>query len=138
MLEDTFYATIKLTTGEEVLAQVTPESENGKDFFILSDPIILEISESAIDHNLGVTHNNLVPRKWLNFSTDDMAIVHSDKVVTISELDMFGVEFYRNALLVAKVSSPIKRKVKTKEHSGFIGNVEEARAMFERLFNGSV
>ena len=138
MLEDDFYATIKLTTGEEVLAQVTPASENRKDFFILNDPIVLESSESSIDHAMGVTHNNLVPKKWLNYSTDDMAIVHSDKVVTISELDMFGIEFYRNALLVAKVSSPIKRKVKTQEHSGFIGTVEDARAMFERLYKGTV
>ena len=34
MIADSFHATIKLVTGEEVLAEITPSEENGTEFFV--------------------------------------------------------------------------------------------------------
>ena len=41
MKDTPFYATLKLTTSEEILSEVMPQSENGTDFFILSNPIMI-------------------------------------------------------------------------------------------------
>ena len=43
--------------------------------------------------------SGLIPKKWLMYSDDDMTIVHTQHVVTMSEMDKFGVDFYKKALL---------------------------------------
>ena len=135
-MDTTFYGTLKLITGEEVLAQITPSEENGVEFFILSDPIVVE-NNQTIDDVKGVAYANLVPRKWLQYSGEDLSIVYKDKVLTVSELDMFGIDFYKNALVVARVSSPLKKKVKTDSHHGYLGSIEDARTTLERIFNST-
>ena len=135
-MDATFYGTVKLISGEEVIAQVTPAEEEGVEFYILSEPIIVD-NNQTIDDIKGIAYSNLVPRKWLQYSGEDMAIVYKDKVLTVSELDEFGIDFYKNALVVARVSSPLKKRVKTNKHKGYLGSVEDARAIFEKLYNST-
>ena len=40
-MEEQFYATIKMITGEEVLARVMKSTENGVEIFLLDDPIVI-------------------------------------------------------------------------------------------------
>ena len=131
-----FYATIKLITGEEVLAEATLTEENGSDFFLINDPIV--ISETMqVDHQKGIAVSGLVPKKWQLYSADSMTIINKNHIVSISELDKFGVEFYQKALIAAKVSSPIKRKVSIDENIGYVGKTDDARELLERIFNDS-
>ena len=81
--------------------------------------------------------SGLIPKKWLMYSDDDMTIVHTNHVVTITEMDKFGVEFYKKALLAAKVSSPIKRKIESKKHSGYLGSIKSQRDQIKRMYDNS-
>ena len=133
---DPFHATVKLITGEEVLAEVMPTEENGSEFFVLSNPII--ISESVqIDQEKGVAISGLIPKKWMTYSSDDMSLVNKRHIVSISELDSFGVDFYEKALVVARATSPIKRKVTTDKNSGFVGKIESLRKKLEKDYKDS-
>ena len=132
-MNDPFHATIKMTSGEEVLAQVVVTEENGVEFFLVVDPIIIS-ENTTIDHERGVVISGLTPRKWLMYSNDDMVIVHKDKVITITEMDSFGIEFYERALLSAKASAPIKKKVEPKKHIGYLGNIGDNRKHLEDCF----
>ncbi len=133
---DPFHATVKLITGEEVLAEVMPTEENGSEFFVLSNPII--ISESVqIDQEKGVAISGLIPKKWMTYSSDDMSLVNKTHIVSISELDSFGVDFYEKALVVARATSPIKRKVTTDKNSGFVGKIESLRKKLEKDYKDS-
>ena len=135
-MNDSFYATLKLSTTEEVLSEVMPAEENGTDFFVLQNPIV--ISESTqVDTEKGVVMSGLVPRKWMLYSNEDLAIVYKQHVVSVSELDKFGVDFYKKALIAAKCSSPIKRKVDTKNNTGFIGKIERMRKKLDKDFENS-
>ena len=40
-MSDSFHATIKLITGEEILAEATLMEENGYEFFVINDPIVI-------------------------------------------------------------------------------------------------
>ena len=131
-----FFATLKLITAEEVLSEVMPQSENGTDFFILSNPIVISESQQ-IDTEKGVVMSGLVPRKWMMYANEDMTIVYKQHVVSISEMDKFGTDFYKKALMAAKCSSPIKKKVETKNSTGFIGKIEQLRKKLEKNFNDS-
>ena len=131
-----FFATIKLVTSEEILAEVLPQEEDGTEFFVLSNPII--INETVqVDQDKGVAISGLVPRKWMLYSNEEMTIVYKNHVVAISEMDKFGVDFYRKALIAAKVSSPIKKKVETKNHTGYLGKIDVLRKKLDRNFDNS-
>jgi len=135
MLEP-FHATIKMITGEEVLAEVYPTEENGIDFFVLSNPIIVQ-DNTTIDTEKGVAVSGLIPKRWMLFANDDLTLINRSHVVTMSELDRFGIDFYQKALVAAKVTSPIKKKVESKDNSGFIDKIESFRERLQDLFDSS-
>ena len=135
-MNESFFATLKLTTAEEVLSEVLPQEEAGTDFFVLSNPIVIAETQQ-VDTEKGVMMSGLMPRKWMLFSNEDLSIVYKQHVVSISEMDKFGADFYRKALVAAKCSSPIKRKIDTKNHSGFIGKIDKFRKKLQKDFDGS-
>ena len=135
-MNESFYATLKLTTSEEVLSEVLPQEEAGTDFFVLSNPIVI-VENNTIDTEKGVMISGLQPRKWMLYSNEDLTIVYRQHVVSISEMDKFGADFYQKALIAAKCSSPIKRKIDTKNHSGFIGKIEKFRKKLQKDFDES-
>ena len=132
-MNDSFPATIKLITGEEILAEVTLMEENGSDFFLVNDPIV--ISETMqVDHQKGVAMSGLVPKKWQLYANDSMTIINKQHIVSISELDKFGTDFYNKALIAAKLSSPVKRKVESEENVGYVGNTKDSREFLEKMY----
>ena len=135
-MNDSFFATLKLTTSEEILSAVLPQEENGTEFFVLSNPIVITENQQ-VDVEKGVVMSGMVPRKWLLFSNEDLTILYKQHVVSISEMDKFGTAFYRKALIAAKCSSPIKRKVETEKHSGYLGKIDQFRKRLKRNFDNS-
>lgn len=135
-MNESFIATIKMITGEEVLCEVMATEESGQDFFLLSNPIIVD-ENSQVDTQRGVVISGLIPKKWMMFANDDMTVVNKDHVVSISELDKFGIDFYNKALIAARASAPIKRKVDTQKHSGYVGKVDSFRDTLEGIYNQS-
>jgi hypothetical protein len=81
--------------------------------------------------------SGLIPRKWMLYSNEDLTIVYKQHVVAVSEMDKFGVDFYKKALIAAKCSSPIKKKVETEKNTGFIGKIDNMRKKLEDKYNNS-
>lgn len=133
-MSDLFYATIKMVTGEEVLAEVMHTEENGVRFLILHNPIIIEETfDNEGDHfQLGVS-----AKKWLQYATDDMVIVHLDKVMTMSEMNSYAVKEYKKFSYIAKAKSPVKKEMMALEHSGYLGTIDEKRKFLEDMYNNS-
>ncbi len=135
-MTSSFYATLKLITGEEILAEATLTEENGREFFLVNDPIVVN-ETMQVDHQKGIAVSGLVPKKWQLYANDSMTILNKQHVISISEMDKFGVEFYMKALLAAKMSSPIKRKVDSSENVGYVGTIDETRMLLEDLYESS-
>jgi hypothetical protein len=133
---NSFHATIKMITGEEVLARVAPTQQNEHDFFVLTNPIIIQ-EEVHVNPEKGVAVSGLIPKKWMMFANDDTTIVNKTHVVSMSELDKFGIEFYQKALVAARAGSPIKKRVESKNNSGYIGVVDKFREDIEDIFKNS-
>jgi hypothetical protein len=134
MSQEAFHATVKLNTGEEILTEIMPCDEDG--LFVFFNPIVIA-ENNHVDMSKGVVVSGLVPKKWLLFSTDDMCIVSKENIVTISELDKFVIDFYKKALIAAMASSPVKKKVETDRHSGYVGKIESFRSKLEDMFSDS-
>ena len=135
-MNNSFYATIKLITGEEILAEATLTEENGSEFFLVNDPIVVN-ETMQVDHQKGIAVSGLVPKKWQLYASDSMTIIQKQHVISISEMDKFGVEFYMKALIAAKMSSPVKRKVDSADNVGYVGTVDETRMLLEDLYESS-
>lgn len=133
-MNDLFYATIKMTTGEEVLAEVLVCEENGTRFLMLSNPIVMEETFSTEGGEVKVGETS---KKWLQHASDDMLIVYMNNVITISEMDKYAIEYYKKYSLVAKIRSPIKKNMKSTEHSGYLGTIESKRKYLEEMYNKS-
>ena len=81
MMEDDFYATIKLRSGEEIFSKVAASEEEDRTMLILSNPITI----NEIKTRGGTVGYKLEP--WLKTTSDDMFIIRLDDVLTMSESD---------------------------------------------------
>ena len=72
MIEEDFYATLKLKTGEELFAKVAASEEEDRTFLIVSSPIVI----SEIKNRAGTVGYKLEP--WLlscSFITNTFAVL---------------------------------------------------------------
>ena len=79
MLEDDFYATIKLKSGEEIFAKVAAEEEPDRTILVVSNPVTI----SEVKSRIGVVGYKVEP--WLKTSSDDMFFINLNDVLTMSE-----------------------------------------------------
>ena len=76
---DEFYSSIKLITGEEVFALVSTDELNDKTILILQNPVIMKVVNSP--------HGSVMKlRPWMQVPSDDLYIIHYDKVITMTEV----------------------------------------------------
>jgi len=131
MIEDDFYATIKLKTGEEIFAKVAASEEEDRTLLIVSNPIIV----SEIKSRTGTVGYKLEP--WLKTTTEDMFIINIEDVITLSEsFDIEMINMYQNYV---RESSKKKNNNESKlsRKMGYISNVNDAKEILEKLYKKS-
>ena len=130
MMEEEFYSTIKLKTGEEIFSLVSVSEEKDKTILILSNPVMI----SEITGKYGVSGYKVEP--WLTTTKEDMFIVDLENVLTMSESDDDEmIEIYHSFLKNAEKSRSNRTKLNRK--MGYLANVEEAKKSLEKIFKRS-
>ena len=125
-IEDDFYATIKLNSGEEVFAKVAASEEEDRTMLILHTPVTV----SEIKNKGGLVGYKVEP--WLKTTRDDMFIINLDNVLTLSESsDMEMIVMYQHYLRDAHRSN---KEQKLNRRMGYISNVRDAKENLEKLF----
>ena len=95
MMEEDFYAVIKLVSGEEIFSLVCPSEEEGRMMLILNNPVTIEV---IVIKQLGMQGYKIDP--WLKFADDDTFLLNMDKVLTISEVsDEETIEMYHKFMM---------------------------------------
>ena len=128
MIEDDFYATVKLKSGEEIFAKIAASEEDDRTMLIISNPIIV----SEIKGRMGVVGYKLEP--WLKTTTEDMFIINLEDVLTLSESsDIEMIMMYQSYIRSGSKGnqSKIDRKM------GYIANVNDAKEILEKLYKNS-
>ena len=127
MIEDDFYATLKLRSGEELFAKVAASDEDDRVMLLVHNPII--VSEIK-------TKGNLVGYKvepWLKTTKEDMFIINLDNVITLSEsTDLEMINMYQNFLRDSQ-RDPFNQP-KMSRRMGYIATVDDARNFLEKIF----
>ena len=131
MIEDDFYSTIKLKTGEEIFCKVAISEEEDKTLLLISSPIIV----SEIKNKAGKIAGYKV-EPWLKTTTEDLFIINFDDVITISESsDIDMIVMYQNYLRQSKRGST--KQSKLDRRMGYISNVRDAKEILKKLFKNS-
>ena len=130
-MEEEFYSSIKLVTGEEVFALVSTDEHEDKPIIIMQNPVIMKI----ITNNTG---QFVKVKPWMELTDDSIYIIGLDKVVTMTEVrdeDMIG--FYNNYIHNVEEEKLIDNtgKVKLTDSLGLISSVDDARKTLEDLYN---
>jgi hypothetical protein len=114
MIEDDFYATIKLKSGEEIFCKVAAEEEEDRTVLVVSNPILIK----EVKGRVGMIGYKVEP--WLKTTTDDMFFLNLNDVLTMSE------------------STDTKHgssNHKLDKKMGYISSVNDAREVLEKLYN---
>ena len=125
-IEDDFYATIKLNSGEEVFAKVAASEEEDRTMLILHTPVTV----SEIKNKGGLVGYKVEP--WLKTTREDMFIINMDNVMTLSESsDMEMIVMYQHYLRDAHRT---EHEHKLNRRMGYISNVKDAKENLEKMF----
>lgn len=133
-MNDKFFATIKLMTGEEIVGLVEVHEQG----LLIDNPLILE-DMSDLHDLLGddIKVSGLRLSKWIKSTTDNIFFITDAKIVTVNELLEPGLSHYKKA--VTQINETVKKKISStedkKKYNGYRASVEYAREFFENLFN---
>jgi len=128
-MEDDFYATLKLKTGEEIFAKVAATEEEEKTLIIITNPITV----SEIKSRNGTIGYKLEP--WLKTTREDMFILNLDDILTMTEsYDIDMIMMYQSYV---RSSSKDSSQSKLNRRMGYISNVNDAKEILEKLYKNS-
>jgi hypothetical protein len=133
MIEEDFYATIKLKNGEEIFSKVSSSDEGHKVVLILENPVTIKeikMRNESVGYKV---------ESWLKTSSQDIFIIDMENVLTISEsIDGYFINVYNDYLRKSKMESSKESSSSFKTRKmGYISNVSEAKEVLEKIFKNS-
>ena len=129
-MEQDFYASVKLVSGEEIFGEVMPSDENGRTVLIVSDPV--EIETVSMDGR----HEGLRMMPWLrSMTSENIVIIPMDRVITVVEAneDSEVVRYYQK-FIFTNTNQISSEKIKVTKKMGYVISVEKARQSLEDIF----
>lgn len=130
-MEEEFYATIKLVSGEELVSKVCYMTD--EDSLLMENPLLVE---KVSQKRSGKLIEGFSLKEWIAASYDDMFIVKMNQVITITELDEKIRNYYIMNLKISNGDLESSNKTLSRE-MGYIGSVEDTKKKLEYLFNKS-
>ena len=128
MIEDDFYATLKLKTGEEIFAKVAATEEEDRTMLLVSHPIIINEVKSRI----GTVGYKIEP--WLKTTTEDMFIINISDILTMSESsDIEMIMMYQDYIRTSNKDTTNHTQINRR--MGRIGNVNDMKEILEKIYN---
>ena len=130
MIEDDFFSTVKLKSGEEIFAKVAASEEDGRTMLLITNPIVV----NEIKGKMGTVGYKVEP--WLKTTKEDLFIINLDDVLTISESsDLEMISIYQQ--FVRDSSKEKTGQPKITREMGFISTVNDAKDILEKLYKKS-
>ena len=130
-MEEEFFAAIKLTTGEELIAKVCYMNE--EDTLLVDNPMVVK---KIVQKKGGLAIEGFHLKEWMTATYDNLFIIKMNQVVTITELDKKIEVFYLQHL--QQDDHPIQNIEKgLTRQMGYLGSVQETKKLLENIYNNS-
>ena len=130
-MEEEFYASIKLMSGEEIVAKVSYDAD--EEVLIVENPRLVNIVEMKRGKS---SVKGFTFETWMAATYDEMFIIKKDHIITITELDSKIQRFYEKSLSKENGNEE-STKVDIKDQRGYLASIKEARKSLEDIFNRS-
>jgi len=132
-MEEDFYATIKLLSGEELVARVCYLPDEDK--VMLERPLMVE---NAKQRKGQLEVSGFALKEWISATFDNMFIINKDHILTMIEIEGEIVDFYEKTLnRLESGKSLAGRGNKLPRTSGYVGSVKEMKKTLEDIYNKS-
>lgn len=126
-MDNEFYASIKLVSGEEIFAIVSPsEEDDDRTLLLLENPVIIE---PIVSKNQGIVGYKIKP--WMMIPDDDIYIIDMNKVITMTEVNDNQI------IRLYKKFNKNTSQVSLERNMGFISKVDDAREILERIYKSN-
>jgi hypothetical protein len=137
MMEEEFYSTLKLTSGEEIIAKVCYLPD--EDSLLVEHPMLVE---KLTQKKNGRALEGFVLKDWIQSTYDSLFVIKMEQVITMTELDKKIEVFYLNNLnQTSEVNeSEDSIDIKPKNFSkrmGYLGSVKETKRFLEDIYKKS-
>ena len=140
MMEEEFYSTIKLSSGEEIIGKVCYLPD--EDSLLIENPMIVE---KLSQKRNGRTHQGFILKDWIHSTYDSLFVIRMKQVITMTQLDKRIEIFYLNNLKdntseesIDDSDDSINVKVnKFSKQMGYLGSVKENKEFLEDIFKRS-
>jgi hypothetical protein len=139
-MEEEFYATIKLTSGEEIVAKVSYDPDD--DVIVVLEPRVIE---KVQEKKNGTIVEGIVFDDWINATYDTMFIIPRNQIITMIELDSKLILCYEDHLqdrskykkINSTQSKSNNKRQNPRNQEGFLGSIKEAKKLLEEIYNKS-
>ena len=131
-MEEDFLATIKLVSGEELVARVCYLPDEDK--VMLEKPLQVELAKQR-KGQIEVTGFAL--KEWIAATFEEMFVINRDHILTMTEIDGQIEEFYVKTLNRLDSARSLTGKEKLPRGSGYLGSVKEMKKSLEDIYNKS-
>lgn len=127
-MEEDFYASIKLKTGEEIFARVTPCNEENKINLLISNPIIIELYKNRN----GSQGYKIEP--WMKTTTEDLFLIKIEDIITMTETNDIEMIMMHQAYIkkIGDIKNNSSKKITRK--MGYLSNVGDAKELLEKIY----
>ncbi len=127
-MEDDFYASIKLKTGEEIFARVMPCKERDKFILLITNPIVI----TRVQNKTSKSGYKVEP--WMKTTTEDTFVISMDDVITISEnKDIVMKSIHQSYIQNINLNMGNKSNTMSRE-MGYISTINDAKEMLENIY----
>lgn len=134
-MEEEFFSTIKLITGEEIVSKVCYFTD--EDSLFLDHPMKVE---SVKQRKSGNTVEGFVLTEWIHATYDNSFILPMKHVVTMTELDKRIERYYLSYIETNSDDENSTNRVPTKQmkgRMGYLGSIKETKKLLEEIYKRS-
>ena len=128
---DEFYASIKLVSGEEILAMVVVDNTDKEtpEQIVIDNPVIFkEIRASGTNIPMGYKFE-----PWMKLTDDSTYVLPMSKIITISQIQSSEIgDVYKD--VVREGFNPDDHHPDLTKEMGYISTVDNARDLLEKLY----
>lgn len=128
-MEEEFYGTVKLKSGEEIFAKVSASEESNETVLLLLSPVIISELKDKSDRTKGYK-----VEPWLKTVDEDLILIKMTDVITIIEntnKDMIGLYDH----YIRSYNSRMDNYSKISKEMGYVSSLKDAVKMLEKLYN---
>ena len=131
-MEDDFYASLKLISGEEVFAKVAACDEDNRTLLLLHNPVLVQ--------HVKLPGGNIVAgykvEPWMKTNDEDMFVLDMKNILTLVECN--DIEMIAIHQRYVEESSQEGTRSRIDRRMGYISSVQDAKKMLEHLYKKDI